>query len=1525
MKTQTLLHQDYCGSFAAAILPIAFHQRAWRSGIGLAALLAGWLLAGAGRAAQVVWTNTAGGNWSSTNNWSPHQVPGASDTAWITNNGTYTVTLNGNASIAGLWLGGTSGTQTFSQATYTLTLSGSGGSSANGVYTLASGTLTGNGSLAWAGPFNWAGGTLGSAASNLLVTANGGLTLSGASKSLYATLINGGAGTWSAGAVNCYGSALFSNAPNATLNFTADGSAFSLSSGSPLLVNANAGTFNKTAGTGTTTVNVPCHNGGSVQVNSGTLVWKLADSSGSFSVAAGNTLSVSGTATLAPAAIIAGAGNFTATGGAITNNGTFNVNGTNTFTGGSVVLAGSGSMMGDALLINGGTLILIGAGTIAPATLALSSGTLLGSQPVTVAGLFAWSGGTIGHAGSNQVITVNGPSTFIGAAKNLYATLINDNTATWSAGSITCYSGALFSNTPSGILDLTADGLTLSKSGTPALANAGLLRKSAGTGTATISVPCANSGTVLDGSGTLILTLDNSSGSFTNVAGGTLSVNGTATLAPAASIAGAGNFTVTAGMITNNGTFNVTGTNMFSGGTMVLAGSGTMTGSALIVNGGSLLLTGGGPASPSSLSLSAGLIAGTTPVAVSGKFTWSGGTNGSATSDLVVTAGGGVVISGPSTKYCYGTLINNGPGTWSGAAVWCYASALFSNTPAGSLDLLTDGTAFAWSGGNPWFGNAGLVRKSAGAGTNTIFVPFANANAVQVNSGTLALTNLVNGGGSFTVPAGGSLNVSGTATLDSGSSITGAGNYLQAGGSLTNHGTFNITGTNTFSGGTSVFAGTCPMTGSALLLTGGTLILTGAGSVTPASLTFTSGFLQGTMPVTVSGPFLWAGGTNGSVDSTFTVTANGGLTLSGGLKGLAGGTFINAASGTSSGNGIICSGMAQFLNASTGTLNLTSDGGGLASTSAGPIFVNAGVLAKTSGTGFSIVSVPCANRGLVQVNTGTVWLTLADSSGTFTAAAGATLEVNGTATLTTNSVITGAGNYYHTSGSSLTNNGVFNIAGSKTFAGTAVFNGDCSMGTGDVQVSGALILNSSGTLTPQSLTVSGIYGGVFGTMPVTVSGPFTWSGGVLGNEGSSQVFTANGGLTLSGGYALDLGSTLVNNSTSTWCGSEIDFTLTGVFRNTASSTLDLLCDGSSGYFTFSGGGVFVNEGLLRKSGGTGTTRIFTPFLNTGTVQANSGTLSFSSSFLQTTGQTWLNGGELAFHQTADFEGGTLFGSGVITGSISNNATVGIGPLPGVLAISGNYSEGTNAHLVVKLGGTSAGTDYDQLSVGGSATLAGTLDILYWNGFTPAAGDVFLVLSGGAVTGGFSAIFSPANQLAAAYTAQTAAVEPGNAPPMVKLTMPAQSLAGHAFLVTASAVDLDGTVTNLTLFLGTNVLVSLPGSPAQINFSSDFPGNLTFTAVATDNEGAQGTTNTTVAITTLPLLTLDAIGFQPNLAFKLCMLGVPGTDYQVWATTDLTAPNWILLGTMESTNGIWRYFDPTATDFPQRFYRAEQPP
>ena len=129
-------------------------------------------------AATLTWTNTAGGNWNLAANWLPNAVPGAADTANITTPGSYTVTLNADATVAALNLGAGSGTQTLAMSANTL-IPTAGAVNANGVLAMSGGSLSGK----------------------LTVQVGGQLTLATATaKSLQSlTLINLGTVAWSGG------------------------------------------------------------------------------------------------------------------------------------------------------------------------------------------------------------------------------------------------------------------------------------------------------------------------------------------------------------------------------------------------------------------------------------------------------------------------------------------------------------------------------------------------------------------------------------------------------------------------------------------------------------------------------------------------------------------------------------------------------------------------------------------------------------------------------------------------------------------------------------------------------------------------------------------------------------------------------------------------------------------------------------------------------------------------------------------------------------------------------------------------------------------------------------------------------------------------------------------------------------------------------------------------------------------------------------------------------------------------------
>lgn len=95
--------------------------------------------------------------------------------------------------------------------------------------------------------------------------------------------------------------------------------------------------------------------------------------------------------------------------------------------------------------------------------------------------------------------------------------------------------------------------------------------------------------------------------------------------------------------------------------------------------------------------------------------------------------------------------------------------------------------------------------------------------------------------------------------------------------------------------------------------------------------------------------------------------------------------------------------------------------------------------------------------------------------------------------------------------------------------------------------------------------------------------------------------------------------------------------------------------------------------------------------------------------------------------------------------MSNSGIASPGESPAILTINGAYNNGT-AILEMEIGGTTAGTQYDVLAVKnssplvGSATLSGTLNVSFINGFIPISGDAFTILTADAgITGTFATV------------------------------------------------------------------------------------------------------------------------------------------------------------------------------------------
>jgi hypothetical protein len=106
--------------------------------------------------------------------------------------------------------------------------------------------------------------------------------------------------------------------------------------------------------------------------------------------------------------------------------------------------------------------------------------------------------------------------------------------------------------------------------------------------------------------------------------------------------------------------------------------------------------------------------------------------------------------------------------------------------------------------------------------------------------------------------------------------------------------------------------------------------------------------------------------------------------------------------------------------------------------------------------------------------------------------------------------------------------------------------------------------------------------------------------------------------------------------------------------------------------------------------------------------------------------------------------GTLSGSGGVAGDLENSgATLAPGNSPGTFSVSGDYTQASDASLEIELGGVAASAQHDVLVVGGTASLAGALDVVLWQDFEPERGDYFSIFQFTSVNNTFDLVNLPA--------------------------------------------------------------------------------------------------------------------------------------------------------------------------------------
>lgn len=203
--------------------------------------------------------------------------------------------------------------------------------------------------------------------------------------------------------------------------------------------------------------------------------------------------------------------------------------------------------------------------------------------------------------------------------------------------------------------------------------------------------------------------------------------------------------------------------------------------------------------------------------------------------------------------------------------------------------------------------------------------------------------------------------------------------------------------------------------------------------------------------------------------------------------------------------------------------------------------------------------------------------------------------------------------------------------------------------------------------------------------------------------------------------------------------------------NLIATNAKLISQDGGGLISQDGGGLVASGGGNVKIGG-----------NTGSAASRTHAATAPAAFVIEGGETNID--NLTIEGPVLLNGGTLSGSGLVLGDVTNNGGfITPGHSAGAIAVLGNFSQGANGTMVLENGGPDP-TQFDQLRVTGSAALGGKLVVNTIDGYTPDAADMFNPLEYSSMTGAFSSISGNA-QVSFGATGAVATVNPAvpNAP------------------------------------------------------------------------------------------------------------------------------------------------------------------
>ena len=448
--------------------------------------------------------------------------------------------------------------------------------------------------------------------------------------------------------------------------------------------------------------------------------------------------------------------------------------------------------------------------------------------------------------------------------------------------------------------------------------------------------------------------------------------------------------------------------------------------------------------------------------------------------------------------------------------------------------------------------------------------------------------------------------------------------------------------------------------------------------------------------------------------------------FSGGTKALSSRTLDIAGSATWTAGTITLLG-AAINNLAGATFDAQAD----TSLSGTGTFNNNGTFRRSGANGDLEIDVEYVNAGRVEVQTGTFILESgSDSTGSFIVAAGATLDFGlGGHNLSPDSSVTSAGTVRFMS-LMRSQSGTANVAGSYTVTGDTIIQDEVVNFLRDVTLP-TLTLRRF-----QSTTVLG------GPADVTITGLLTWTGATMSGSGRTR---ANGGIVTGTFQPGDLvGRTLDNAGTAIWTDQGLPMFQGATFNNLAGATFLMQDDRHNEIGWSQSNSRFNNAGTFIKLASYMETVISANFVNNGTVEVRTGSLTLS------TGSTSSGSYEVDSGSVLTFGSGfhTLTPGSSVTGTGSVWFRAGFGQtsataLAGVYDVSGTTTmiSGSAEFLSgARMGNLNLGSGFDDppgtITGPGDLSITGTFS---WTGGTLAGSGRLRANGGMSITTGVAAL------------------------------------------------------------------------------------------------------------------------------------------------------------------------------------------